>query len=147
MHDLIQDVRFAVRGLLRDRTFTVVASLTLALGMGGNAALFSAVRSILLRPMPGVRADDRSVWLSPRNANGRIAQLSYPDFLDVAARTDVLESAAAFWRGSLALAAGGADAERVNAYAMSPGYFDVLGARVSPGRDVGPAEIAGRSRC
>ena len=81
MDDLIQDLRFRV--LARKPGFTSMAALTLALGIGANAAIFSVVKGVVLEPVP-FEAPDRLVlvWETVQRENLEIRSASYPDFLD-----------------------------------------------------------------
>src|SRR5262245_4566058 len=81
--DAVQDLRYAGRTLMRSRTFVIISTLMLALGIGANTAIFSAVLTVLIRPLPYADAD-RVVWMSNRNTtlgvNG--AFLNPADILD-----------------------------------------------------------------
>ncbi len=82
MDGILQDLKFAVRTLARRPMFTLVAVATLALGIGGNTAVFSVVNTVLLRPLP-LPNSDRLVWVWGREFSGRsTASVSPPDFLD-----------------------------------------------------------------
>ena len=122
-----QDVVFAVRQLARHRAFTVAAVLTLALGIGANAAIFSLVDAVVLHPLPGVREPERLVELG--------YGVSYPalqDFRrDAAAQLDL----AAFSSRSLALS-GGERPRPIAGAVVSGNYFAVLGARMALGRPI-----------
>ena len=85
MESLWQDLRYAMRALVRNRGFTAVAVVTLALGIGANAAIFTTVEAALLRPLPYSDAD-RIVHLWETTPTQPTRQLSYPDFLDVRER-------------------------------------------------------------
>jgi hypothetical protein len=92
----LQDVRFGVRTLFCKPGFAVAAILTLALGIGGNTAVFSVVNSVLLRPLP-FSTSDRIVWVWGREFNGQpAASVSPPDFQDYVRGVDAFERLAAF---------------------------------------------------
>src|ERR1700758_5846170 len=81
MRGLIQDVRYALRQLGKNRGFTIVAVVTLALGIGANTAIFSVVSGVLLNPLPFPRAD-RIVSMFQDKPNFPRGSISYPNFLD-----------------------------------------------------------------
>ncbi|MDP6580758.1 MAG: hypothetical protein QF681_08885 [Vicinamibacterales bacterium] len=93
---MLNDLRYAVRSLRRSPSFTVVAVLTLALGIGANAAIFSVVDAVLLRSVP-FDAVDRLVliWETDRNSGTTREPASYPDFVDFQTRSRELETAGA----------------------------------------------------
>ena len=80
-HDLLHDIRFALRSLANNRAFALAAIATLALGIGANSAIFSIVNSVLLRPLPYAEAD-RLVVLWGKYPNYGRTSLSLPDFVD-----------------------------------------------------------------
>ena len=92
MTSVLQDLRDAARGLARSPGFTAAVA-TLALGIGTNAALFSVINTMILRPMPGVADPHRLVLIAH---NGR--RVFYPDALEYGAATRVFAGAAAFDR-------------------------------------------------
>jgi putative ABC transport system permease protein len=137
MQSLWQDVRYAARGLRKQPGFTVVASLTIALGIGATALVFSLISSLLLRPLP-VMAPDRLVTIhEERSGNVEIAMGQSAFFFE---RYEAFEQALqpvfsglaahAFSEGSLRTADA---AEMVNVIATSANYFDVLGLRPALG--------------
>ena len=124
---LAGDLRYAIRGLVRRPGFTAVAVLTLALGIGANAAIFSAVRGILLRPLP-FRAPEQLVAFNAEQFISNAELL----FLRDNART--LDGAAAISPGWGMALTGVGEATQLTTARVSPNLLDVLGARPMLGR-------------
>ncbi|HEY2151638.1 MAG TPA: hypothetical protein VGH34_12575, partial [Vicinamibacterales bacterium] len=93
--NLLQDLRFAVRLLVKDRGFTFVAVLALALGIGVNATVFTFVNAVLIRGLP-FDEPDRILSIGIRDGRDRDRGLSYPDFQDWRDSTHTLSSLAVF---------------------------------------------------
>jgi putative ABC transport system permease protein len=128
---LRQDLRYAVRQLVRSPGFTAVAVLTLGLGIGANTAIFSVVNAVLLRPLP-YPEPSKLVKAEERRPNGAPNTVSYPNFLDW--QQDGALGSMALYR-PLAFNVGGADRpERVGGALVSAEYFRVLGLTPSAGR-------------
>jgi predicted permease len=131
---MLNDLRFALRQLLRSPGFTLVAVVTLALGIGANTALFTMAEAILARPLPGVRASDRLVWLAPVDARGgQTLNLAYPDYVDYRDHSGVFAELAAFETTQFSLSTGGEPA-RVRGQIVSGNFFSVLGTPMHLGR-------------
>jgi hypothetical protein len=124
---LAGDVRYAIRGLVRRPAFTIVAMLTLALGIGANAAIFSAVRGILLRPLP-FRAPERLVALNAEQFVSNAEML----FLRDNART--LSGVAAISPGWGMALTGTGEATQLTTSRVSTNLLDLLGVRPMLGR-------------
>ena len=135
-----QNVRFAARTLRRRPGFTAVAVLTLALGIGANTAIFSAVRGVLLQPLP-YRDPGRLVtfWLTARDKGLPVVNLPDPVFLYYREHARTFESVAAYNSGSMILGIGD-QVERVPGAAVSHEFFDVLGVTPMLGRGFRPGE-------
>ncbi len=140
MQTLIQDLRYGVRMLMKQPGFTLIAVLTLALGIGANTAIFSVVNSLLLRPLPYKEAD-RLVWIWGTNLKNDIPQeaASAPDYADWKSLNQSFAEMAALRRTSLILAKGG-EPERLLGGAVSDGFFAALNAQPKLGRDFLPEE-------
>jgi predicted permease len=132
MHALVRDSRYAVRLLVKQPGVTAIALLTLAIGIGGNTAIFSAVDALLLRPLP-YRDPERlvKVW-EKRPAEGVLDNVVAPaDFLDWARMNTVFEDMAAYVPITADLTGVG-EPVRLFAAGVSPPFFDIL--RVQPAR-------------
>src|SRR5262245_9004241 len=90
LEDLVQDLRYALRGLRKHRSFTAVAVLTLALGIGANTAIFTVINTVLLRPLPYEQPDQIVVLME--TVSERPVGVSYPNFADWRNQTTALEN-------------------------------------------------------
>jgi predicted permease len=141
MGSLFQDLRFAVRTLLRSRGFAVVAIVCLGLGVGVNTAVFSMVNALLIRPFP-FHDPDRVVTLYASNAKlgWDEASLSQADLADWhAGSRGTIQEIAAFYGRTFAVA-GPEEAERVEGSTVTPNLFGLLGIRPVLGRGFLPGE-------
>ena len=130
----MQDIRYALRTLLKQPVFTLVAVLTLTLGIGANTAIFSLVYQILLRPLPYAEADRLVfIWNTYPLMGLEQASVSIPDYLDRRTQADTIEDATLFTGMPLNLAEGGR-AEQVRALAVTPSFFSTLGRQPALGR-------------
>ena len=140
METLWQDVRYGARMLVKRPGFTVTAVLVLALGIGANTAIFSAVHAILLRPLPYRDADRIVVPASTKPAeNIERASVSYPDFLDWRNEREVFEHVAVYRPAQYDLTGAG-EPERISAAIVSEDYFAVMGAPPVLGRTFQPED-------
>jgi putative ABC transport system permease protein len=130
----MQDVRYALRTLTRQPIFTLVAILTLTLGIGANTAIFSLVYQILLRPLPYANADRLVfVWNTYPLMGLEQAAVSIPDYIDRRTQADAIEDATLFTGRALNLAEGG-QAEQIRALMVTPSFFSTLGRQPMLGR-------------
>ncbi len=136
--DLQQDLRYGVRTLRQSPGFTTVAVLSLALGIGATAAIFSVVHAVLLRSLP-YREPDRLVMVYDRPQWRLRFQASPANFLDWRAQNQVFSGMAAFTRQDLTLT-GWEDARRVRALSASADFFSILGVPAAQGRTFRPEE-------
>jgi predicted permease len=126
--------------LLRRPGFTLVAVITLAIGIGANTTIFSVVNGILLRPPSGVVRPNRLVDLHATESNGSsFHSFSYPDYQYYRDQNRVLAGLAAYTAMPLSMNAG-AQPERIFGMTVSGNYFDVLGTRPAQGRFFVPEE-------
>ena len=105
MDNLFKDIRYAVRSLVRHPGFTVIAVITLALGIGANTAIFSVVNAVLLRPLP-FADPDRIIWVWDTQPQLPTAPASVADFLDWKDQNRSFEQMAAFQSGNMLVDAG-----------------------------------------
>jgi predicted permease len=133
---LWRDAVHAVRGFAAAPGFTVVAVLSIALGIGLNAVVFSIVNALLLRPVPGA-APGRLVAIFSTLDNSARSSMSYPDFEDIAARATSFDGVMAHSLMFAGVDRG--DASTITAgEIVSPNYFDVLGVGLAAGRTFAP---------
>jgi predicted permease len=137
---MIEDIRYAVRSLGRAKAFTAGAVLTLALGIGGNSTMFTLANAALFRPMAGVDAPSEVVWISTTRAGGRMAGLSYPDYVDYrSATTGVFADIGAYAPQPISLGGTGAP-ERIHGAAVTGSLLPMLGVGAVLGRTLGPSD-------
>jgi predicted permease len=133
MGALWQDVRYALRVLLKSPGFTATAILTLALGIGANSTIFSWINSTLLNPIPGA-ANTGKIMAFTSGGNSRTPiPFSYPDFLDLRERTRSFSALACSSIEPMNLT-GKSKPERIWGTLVSANYFDFLGVRPILGR-------------
>jgi predicted permease len=129
-----QDLRYALRMLLKSPGFTIVAILTLALGIGANVATFSVVYAVLLRPLPYPEPEQLvRVFDDLRSSNVKNIGMSAPELWDLQDRSGVFQELSAVWPIDSDIA-GGDRPVRAETLAVSPGYFTMLGIKPQLGR-------------
>ena len=140
VHDVSRDARYAIRTLARTPGFTLIVILTLALGIGANTAIFSAVNAVLLRPLPTPWLDRLVVIrhdLVSLNLHG--AELSVPETIDLAKRTDVFETGGGY-RGVDFTLTGAGEPRRVRGTVTVGDFFGTFGLQPLYGRLHGPED-------
>ncbi|HEV8597882.1 MAG TPA: ABC transporter permease [Gemmatimonadales bacterium] len=145
MGTLFADLRFGFRQLAKSPGFTLLALLTLALGIGVTTAVFSVVNPVLLRALP-YPEPDRIMTLWERGDEGEPSNTGYATFTDVRQLATTFDGLAALssWQPTLQ---GGAEAERLDGQRVTREFFSVLGVRPALGRDFSAAEnVRGQHR-
>ena len=133
--DGLQDVRFGIRSLWASKVFAATAIITLGLSIGGTAAVFSAVDTLLLRSLPFANADRLvSIWSRDPSADGEPFTSSPPDFREIASRSRSFDAMAAFYTAAFNVV-GPDGAERIDGVHASPELMRVLGTAPALGRD------------
>ena len=139
----MQDLRYALRGFRKQPVFSVVAILTLALGIGATTAVFSVVYQVLLKPLPYADADRLvsvgNVYLKTGNEPSSVA---IPDYLDRRADAPAIADATLFTPRVSALDVGG-NPEQIIALAVTPSFFTTLGRGPALGRAFMDADVSG----
>jgi len=140
MEALWQDVRFGIRMLRKNAGFTLVAVLTLALGIGANTALFSVIDAVLLRPLP-YRESDRLVAIALQDAatKDRNFVISYTKLQRIQSQSQLLEGTAGYYPLPLSLSIHGSP-EQINSAHTTRNLFEVLGVNLAAGRGFLPQE-------
>lgn len=139
--DLVRDLRHAVRSFVRSPVFTVVAVLTLALGLGANTAIFSVLDGVLLQPPPFAEPDRLAmVWETDR-ASGTVREpASVPDFLDMEERSRAFRELAAFQGQQVTWLPEDGEPRRLAALAVTYDFPSMAGLRPRIGRDMEPRD-------
>jgi predicted permease len=132
MGTLLQDLRYAARGLRKNPGFAAIAILTMALGIGANTAIFSVVNAVLLRPLP-YPEPGRLFQIYTREMNGVRFSLSYPDYEDIRGLGQAFSGVAAYNTSQFNFTGKGDPREIQGAYATSD-LFSVLGVGAALGR-------------
>jgi predicted permease len=139
MH-LIQDLRYGARMLIKKPAFTLIAVLTIALGIGANTAIFSVVYAVLLRPLPYPQADRLALlWTRLEKIGLEQNWISEPEVLDFREQSQQFESFGVV-NGTSFILTGAGEPEQVNGASVSSNFFSVLRTKIKSGRDFLPEE-------
>jgi predicted permease len=152
LETFFNDLRYALRQFRRNLVFTAVAVLSLALGIGANAAIFSVMNAILLKALPVrdpqqlvslTNPDDAGLWIG--TSDGERSIISYPEFLELRERLTTLSGlcAAQSWLAEWQVRISGGQMEGVRGRLVSEEYFSVLGIGPAIGRVLNPEDAAG----
>src|ERR1051325_1284063 len=138
MENILQDIRFGLRTLIKTPAYTVVALIALALGTGANSAIFSVVNAVLLRPLPYAEPDRVAmVWGNNLNLGDNKFALSMPDYKDYRDQNGVFEQLACFAYDDLNLTSGEVPLH-LQGTMVSANFFDTLGVKEATGRLFSP---------
>jgi macrolide transport system ATP-binding/permease protein len=132
--EMIQDLRFGLRMLIKRPAFTIIAVLSLALGTGANTAIFSFINALLLRPLP-IERPGELVSLNTAEAKQAFPAFSYPNYKDFRDRNEVFSGLIGYRFTPLSMSHDGIN-ERVWGFEVSGNYFDVLGVDTILGRTI-----------
>ncbi|HEY0760962.1 MAG TPA: ABC transporter permease [Pyrinomonadaceae bacterium] len=145
MQTLLNDLRYGAKMLWKSKGITVVAVISLAVGIGANSAIFSLVNSIFLRPRAISRPEEIVELYVSEGEQQPYSSTSYPSYLDLRDHNDVLSGLAAY--GIRQFKFGETDVEQIWGEAVSGNYFDVLGVAAQKGRTFSPDEdlVPGRN--
>jgi predicted permease len=140
METLLQDLRYGIRMLARSPGFTIIAVLTLALGIGANATIFSIVDSLIFHPL-SIKAPEQTAVLAFHQGNGPLQFFfSYPDYLDMRDQSSAAFSGLTCYLSGIDGLAVNGKPDRVFTNYVSGNYFSVLGLRPALGRLILPSE-------
>src|SRR5579872_4995980 len=137
---MVQDFRYALRNLWRSPLFSLVALLSLALGIGANSAIFTIADQVLLRMLPVAHARDLVVFTSDGPQTGLVwggNRFSYPMYVDFRDHSPMLAGVAARFNTPMNVVIGN-HSEQAHSELVSGTYFGTLGLRMALGRPLGP---------
>jgi hypothetical protein len=141
LEDDRDDVTKAIRQMRATPGFTIVAALTLALGIGANSAIFALADATFLRPLPFTTPHDRLFMLWERYPNGYLSQVTPPDYGDWAEQTRTFDALAAFLFDNAALVGADGFPEQVRSQSVTTAYFEILGVTPLAGRTFLPSDM------
>ena len=144
MEGIVQDIRYAVRMLLKSPGFTLVAVISLALGIGANTTIFTVVNAVLLNPLP-VEDSSSLVQINTTDESnpsfaGFNLPVSFPNFEDIRDQSDVFEAVFTTGFPQLTLSGDNREPAQVNGFLVTANFFDALGVRPVKGRGFLPDE-------
>ena len=143
MRTLIQDIRYAIRMLLKNPAMTAVAALTLALGIGANTTIFSAVNGLMLRPLPVANADRLVVFGGQQQGGDPYLQVPYADFQDIRSHAEGFSDVLGYTLSLAGMEHGGKVEPILYSY-VSGNFFQALGLKPAVGRLIYGAETEKR---
>src|SRR5262245_51094384 len=132
MDQLVKDIRYGIRSLVKRPGFTAIAVLTLALGIGASTAIFSVVDGVLLRRLPYPDAE-QIVQLREVSERGGKMAFAEPNFVDVRARSHSFQGVAQY-TGEITTVIGASEPVRVPGFMVSNDFFNVIGVKPIIGR-------------
>ena len=138
MDSIIRDIRYGTRNLLKQRGFTWIAVLTIALGVGATTAIFSVVNGVLLKALPFPESQ-QLIALSETSKEVPVMTVSYPNYLDWRAQQTTLENLAALMPAG-GILTGGGEPERITGRFVTASFFPTLGVKPYAGRFFTEAE-------
>ncbi|MDX6304394.1 MAG: putative transport system permease protein [Blastocatellia bacterium] len=140
METFWQDIRYGIRLLVKAPSFSIVATIALALGIGANTAIFSVVNAVLLKPLPFANSDQlMMVWETDSVRGGQRGSSSYPNFADWRDQNHVFEHMASYYNNDYIMTGRG-ESSRLQGAVVNADLFPLLGAAPSLGRAFRPEE-------
>jgi predicted permease len=143
MNDLLLDIRYALRGLWKSPAFTLVATLTLMLGIGANVLVFGVVNAVLLRPLDVSEPENLYQLRLKPWTHWKLLTTSYPAFEDYQQRNTTFSGLAGYDGYSGGRLRWGDTVKKVSGYSATGNYFDVLGVQPAVGRFFHEADVHG----
>src|SRR6266567_8154006 len=141
MSTFLQDVRYALRMLRKNPSFTVIAAVTLAMGIGVNTAIFSVSDALLWKPLPLPELDRLTMVLEQHDKRRDDWTTVAPaNYLDWKSQNTVFERLCFYRFGSSNLTSAAGEPERVQSFLVSADFFDALGVKPAIGRTFLPEE-------
>ncbi len=141
MDSLIHDIRFALRSVRNNPGFSIVAALTLALGIGATTAIFSVVNAVLLSPLPYPEPDQLiRVWSSNREGGVERDMMSAPDIRDFEAASQSIDDLVGYFEYDATMKDNEGNAVKMLGHGVTTNFFDVLGISPMMGRTFAPGE-------